>query len=121
MTPAGFAGPEDLERIANQAHAKLWPVAVAVGQAVHVESATDTRIVTAAGTLVWSDAREYWYMAFIAAGYTRDDKGREVPIPPRSNLGGKPMTYVEAAVIAVHETARSGCTDMYYPTPAGGA
>jgi hypothetical protein len=121
VTPARFAGVEDLERIANQAQAKQWPVAVAIGQVVHVDEVTDTRIVTAAGTLVWSEVGGHWYMAWVAVGYTRSDKGAEVPVPPCTNLNGLPMTRAQASLVALHEMARSGCTRVYLPRPAGGA
>lgn len=111
---------EDLARIANDAVARRWDLAEVLRQATTVVSITHNRIETTVGVLGCNPALGYWYPAYLAEGYTRDDKGREVPLPPCTNLNGRPLTESQASLIALHEIARSGCTRIYRPALAGG-
>lgn len=112
---------EDLARIANDAIGRGWPLEKVLHQTTVIASITPTRIETSTGIVLGCNpALGYWYPAYEAVGYTRDDKGREVPLPPCTNLNGHPLTRAEAGLIALHEIARSGCTRIYRPTLAGG-
>ncbi len=112
----------DLERTANKAEAYGWPVADALtrsGATVLDHTDNLVRVQLDDEALLFRHPVTGWHEAHIVYGYTRDRNGQAVTVTPVLNLNGQAMAEAEADLIALYETARSGCTSVYRAIPAG--